>query len=93
MTEVKTLSSHMTALGKIRADSEDDALNGVIDNLIRELQYAHANSKNKSTPTSLAAGTSSEVQAIIGYCKKAIGTKKPEWQILAERHGWNPPNA
>jgi hypothetical protein len=23
-------------------------------------------------------------------CKQATGTKKPEWQILAERNGWSP---
>lgn len=91
LTEIKTISSHMVALGKIRAASEDDSLNFAIDALVRELQYAHANSKIKSTPTSLASGTSQEVKAIIGYCKRAIGTRKPEWQIMAERNGWAPP--
>ena len=93
MSEVKTMSSHLTSLGKIKIASEDGRLNSAIENLIRELQYAHANSKHKSTPISLASGSSQEIQAIINYCKSAIGTKKPEWQILAERNGWTPPKA
>jgi ABC-type glutathione transport system ATPase component len=93
LTEVKTLSSHITSLGKIKNASEDERLNGAIDNLIRDLQFTHANGKHKSTPVALSSGTSPEVQGIINYCKQVVGSKKPEWQILAERHGWTPPKA
>jgi len=93
MSEVKTLASHITSLGKIRVASEDAQLNSALDVLIRDLQFAHAKSKNKSTPVAIASGTSPDVQSIIAYCKRAIGTRKPEWQILAERHGWTPPKA
>ena len=91
LTEEKTLAAHITSLGKIKSASEDERLNSAISDLIRELQYEHANGKHKSTPVAISSGSSSEVQAIINYCKRAIGSQKPEWQILAERHGWTPP--
>jgi hypothetical protein len=91
LREFKTSASHITALGKIRNASEDSTLNQALDILIRELQRFHASSKNKSTPASFASGTSTK--NILAYCEQAIGSKKPEWQILAERHGWTPPAA
>ena len=30
-------------------------------------------------------------QDLEDYCMKRIQSKKPEWQILAERHGWVKP--
>ncbi|MBU2852397.1 hypothetical protein [Acidithiobacillus ferrivorans] len=93
LKEIKSISSHLTALGKVKVASEDTSLNQAIDSLVRELQHAHANSKHKSTPTSLENATAPEAKALLQYCIRAIGSKKPEWQILAERHGWTPPKA
>lgn len=93
LKEIKTAASHLTALGKIRATSEDTNLVRAIDALVRELQSSHARSTSKSTPFSLEAATAPEAINLIKYCKQAIGNKKPEWQILAERNGWTPPKA
>jgi hypothetical protein len=81
----------MTALGKILNSSEDTSLNKLIEIIIKELQLSHLKSKNKSTPLSLEKSTATEVTQLIEYCNLAVGCKKPEWQILAERHGWTPP--
>ncbi len=91
--EIKTAASHLTALGKVRATSEDKNLVQAIDALVRELQSSHAGSKNKSTPFALEASTAPVAINLIRYCNQAIGSKKPEWQILAERNGWTPPKA
>lgn len=88
--DVKTISSHITALGKIRNSTEDDAFKSALDDLIKELQRFHSNSKSKSTPISLEKSTDKALTALKKYCEKNINTKKPEWQILAERHGWGP---
>jgi hypothetical protein len=93
LKEIKTAASHLTALGKIRATSEDKNLIQAIDALVRELQVSHARSKTKSTPFSLETTTAPEALNLIRYCKQAIASKKPEWQILAERNGWTPPKA
>lgn len=91
LSEVKTVSSHMSALGKIRNATEDMSSKQLIDAVINELQRLHLHSKSKSTPLSLEKATASEVVNLITYCKAAVGSKKPEWQILAERNGWTPP--
>jgi hypothetical protein len=90
LMEVKTMSSHMAALGKIKVPSEDTALNQLIEAVIRELQIEYATRKSKSTPVSLDKATAPEFKRLVEYCQRAIGSKKPEWQILAERHGWAP---
>lgn len=89
--EAKTIASHITALGKIRAKTEDDVLLGKIDKAIRSLQGAHAKAtKGKSTPTCLDKATDQAVKDLIEHCKRAVSSDKPEWQIIAERNGWAP---
>lgn len=92
LCETKSVSSHITSLGKIKVETEDTFLKQGLGNVITELQalYANPKNKNKSLPISLEKGTSSDIQKLIEYTKQAIGYKKPEWQILAERNGWQP---
>lgn len=95
LKEVRPISAHMTALGKIKISSEDATLNQMIDIVIQELQTAYANPKNKvkATPISLDKSTNHDFVRLTAYCQNMIGTQKPEWQILAERNGWTPPVA
>lgn len=89
--EAKTIASHITALGKVRAKTEDQVLLGKIDAAIASLQNAHAKAKKgKSTPTCLDKATDSSVKALVEHCQKAVANKKPEWQVIAERNGWAP---
>lgn len=91
LKEVKTISSHMTALGKIRASTEDIKFIGFIDKVIKELAELHKMDKTKSTHISLDSVSEVTVKNLVQYCKETIGSKKPEWQIMAERNGWIPP--
>lgn len=89
--KAKTVSSHITALGNIRAKTEDDVLLGKIDKAIGSLQGAHAKAtKGKSTPTCLDKATDQAVKDLIEHCKRAVSSDKPEWQVIAERNGWAP---
>ena len=89
--EAKTIASHITALGKVRARTEDQVLLDKIDRAISSLQSAHANAKKgKSTPACLDKATDVKVKDLIDHCKKAVANKKPEWQVIAERKGWGP---
>lgn len=90
VSEVKTLSSHMTALGKIKSASEDEKFIAAIDAIIPHLQRAHIASTSKSTPVALDNTSIQEINSLISACKKVVGSKKPEWQVLAERNGWGP---
>lgn len=88
----KSLAAHITSLGKIKVETEDGHLISFIENLIRELQFdlARSKGKGKSIPAALPA-TEQEVRHLLQYCEAALKSKKPEWQILAERNGWTPP--
>lgn len=90
MSEFKTISTHITALGKLRLKTEDAMLIQSIDSVISQLQIAHSRVKSKSTPVSVEKTNIRAANELVTYCQQVIGTKKPEWKILAERNGWGP---
>lgn len=92
LNDLKSITSHITSLGKIMNKIEDTQLQKLLADVIQELQNTHANLKfkAKSTPVALINGTSNVIKALIRYCTTFITAKKPEWQVLAERHGGTP---
>lgn len=92
--EIKTLASHITALGKIMNKTEDPQLRKLLGDVITSLQRTHANprAKNKSTPGSLINAQDVGIQKLIAYCQGFVTARKPEWQVLAEHNGWAPKN-
>ena len=91
LSEYRTISSHITALGKIKIISDDEIITTMIRYIAYDLQERHRNKyTNKSTPISLERWNNQITQNLIQYCNYMIDEKKPEWQILAERHGWAP---
>lgn len=91
ITEVKTMTSHMTALGKLMAITEDFHLRNLIAKLVQALQYQHENSTSKSTPTSLMFFPIPQTMHLHDYCRHQNRLKKAEWQVIAESEGWTPP--
>jgi hypothetical protein len=90
LSEFKTIASHITALGKLRLKTEDSLLVKSIDAVISQLQLAHNKVKSKSTPVSVEKANIRAANELVTYCRKIVGTRRPEWQILAERNGWEP---
>lgn len=72
--------------------TEDTQLQKLLMDVIQDLQGADANPKfnAKSTPVALMSSASHVINALIRYCMIFIVAKKPEWQVLVERHGWTP---
>ena len=91
VAEVKTIPSHMAALGKIRAASEDPQFMYLIQSLVVALQYPHLHGTDKGVPTSLTFWPLPETQRLLEYCNYQNRMKKAEWQVIAEREGWIPP--
>lgn len=91
INEVKTLSSHMISLGKIRLECEDPQLDVYIVALIKALQFQHVYSTSRTTPLALTFFPTAETHSLYVYCLQFKKHKKPEWQVLAERNGWQPP--
>ena len=89
--EVKTISAHMVALGKIYASSEDELLNQHIQAVVTTLEFPFKHGTGRSTPTSLTFQILPQTYWLIEYGKSQRASKKPEWQILAEQNGWIPP--
>ena len=92
VTEVKTMTSHMTSLGKLMALSEDAHLCNLIAQVVKVLQYQYENSTAKSTPTSLMFFPTQQTVQLVDYCRHQNRMKRPEWLVLAEQNGWTPPH-
>ncbi|EKQ0627244.1 hypothetical protein P4P73_005066 [Salmonella enterica] len=93
LKKIQTLATHIKSLGRILNTTEDTSLKDLIQTTLTLLQQAHANNKlkGKSTPANLYNAQQAPIKALITYCERLIQAKKPEWQVLAERHGWTPP--
>lgn len=91
VTEIRTLSAHLGALGKIMALTEDRQLYDLTHFVVFNLQYQMQHSVGRQIPISLMSFPSQQVVQLVDYCKHQKQSKKEEWQVLAERHGWSPP--
>ncbi|MGR0116419.1 hypothetical protein [Ralstonia pseudosolanacearum] len=98
LKDMRTITSHITNLSKIQVKTEDNQLAALLGKLVTGLQQIHRNasaSKSKvkglTTPGNLYDRPETEIRQLIHYCQAHILPKKPEWQVLAERHGWTPP--
>jgi hypothetical protein len=86
VSETKTLAQHITRLGKLKIDTEDTKLMQLLENFVNRLQRLHASSKTKSTPITLDQISRAVALDLLKYCAEHKKSKKPEWEILAERH-------
>lgn len=94
LKNIVTISTHIKNLGKILNKTEDPKLHQLIGDTIMMLQQAHSNKRigGKSTPGSLYTTEKTQIILLKNYCETFVATKKPEWQVLAERNGWTPPS-
>ena len=93
MSSFMTISQHIKKLSEIKQIAIDTNLAIGINNLIVDLQYLHRISKSKSTPVSISQAPSNHYGKLQKYCIKQLKSTKPEWQIMAEKKGWNPPSS
>ena len=72
--------------------TEDTQLQKLLAEVIMELQRMHIrlDFKYKSKPFNLINDKSNTIIELIDYCVNFITAQKPEWPVLAERHGWVP---
>lgn len=89
LKDLKSIASHITSLGKLMNKTEDTQLQKLLAEVIMELQRMHIRPdfKYKSKPLNLINGKSNTIRELIDYCVNFITAQKPEWQVLAERHG------
>ena len=88
-----TLASIINKLNRVFIATEDTGLKKLIapvvtrlEEALRELPY-----NKKSVRGSLRQQFKGEpYKSVVEYCQKCISATKPQWQIIAEHHGWGP---
>lgn len=88
-----SLSAKYNALMKLYYKTEDCVLKNYIRQYADVLQEAEVYRKRKlpsHTHQVLLEGNRFKVE-LESYCTEIKMSKKPEWQVLAERYGWTPP--
>lgn len=85
-----TVNSIYNKLTKVSVSTEDRTLRNEVEDVLKILGRAAKGSVNLSSvvPIDLSDG---RYGRIVGYCDKCLASSKPQWQILAERNGWIPP--
>jgi len=93
LVDYGTLASIINKFNRVHITTEDADLRKLIepviagiDKVLRDLPIS-----KKSVRASLRQQLKVEpYKSVVEYCQKCIGSKKPQWQIIAERHGWGP---
>lgn len=90
--QMRSIVNHIKKLGNLLPEIQDSKLKALLEATVIGLQRAHASPRVKttSTPGSLYGLKENAVVQLVQYCEKTIGTKKPEWQVEAERNNWGP---
>ena len=93
LVDYGTLASIINKLNKVLIATEDSHLQKLIepvvarvDKVLRDLPGG-----KKSVKASLRQQLKVEpFKSVVEYCQKCISSTKPQWQIIAEHHGWGP---
>ncbi|KWU18032.1 hypothetical protein [Achromobacter xylosoxidans] len=98
---IETLSSftlpgaRANALTKIQHATEDQQLKTLLQPAIDHLTHT-ARLLASKMPTQGDGKTlflrKEPWAALVDYCNAIVATQKPDWQVLAERAGWQPPS-
>lgn len=92
LKKTQTTAQHITGLGKILTSTEDPQLKQLVHTVYSLMQRAHLSAKTgKSTPGHYYGSPDNAIRELIAYCESYIQAGKPEWQVMAEKHGWTPP--
>lgn len=91
LMEVKTPAKHLSEITKIINLTEDAELKKLLTPVITALtQHSTvAPPLARKEPRNFSRGV--PFDAVFHYCLPKIQAKRPEWQIIALRNGWTPP--
>lgn len=83
-----TISQKYNSMLKLLYSTEDSTLIGLLRKYcdIKRSCIGH-----KMISDSVAKETRDSIASIKEYCNMRIEENKPQWQIIAEQHGWRPP--
>ena len=93
LVDYGTLASIVNKLNRVLITTEDIDLNNLIQPVITRVEKALRDLPHgkQSMKTSLRQQLKVEpFKSVAEYCQQCIGSTKPQWQIIAEQHGWGP---
>ena len=93
LVDYGTLASIINKLNRVLIATEDTDLKKLIEPVVARLDKVLRDlpSGKKSVKASLRQQLKVEpFKSVLEYCEKCIGSTKPQWQIIAEHHGWGP---
>lgn len=93
LVEHAPMSSIANKLSKKLIETEDDTLKRLLRAVAAKINEAllDAPANKKSVKVCLANATRNDpYKSLAEYCDHCIKSTKPQWQIIAEQHGWGP---
>ena len=93
LVDYGTLASIINKLNRVLIATEDTELKELIEPVVARVDKVLRDLPNgkKSVTVSLRQQRTVEpFKSVDEYCQKCIGSTKPQWQIIAEYHGWGP---
>ena len=93
LVDYGTLASIINKLNRVLIATEDTDLKKLIEPVVARVDKVLRDlpSGKQSVRASLRQQLKVEpFKSVVEYCEKCIGTTKPQWQIIAEHHGWGP---
>jgi hypothetical protein len=83
-----TLPVHINRFSKIFVETEDASLKKLLAAVVRQLKLA---SLNQSKGVASLRIQDSPYKELADYSQRCLASVKPQWQLIAEQHGWQPP--
>ena len=93
LVDYGTLPSIINKLNRVLIATEDPDLKKLIEPVVARVDKALRDLPNgkKSVKASLRQQLKVDpFKSVVEYCQKCIDLTKPQWQIIAEHHGWAP---
>jgi len=93
LVDYGTLASIINKLNRVLIATEDTDLKKLIEPVVARVDKVLRDlpSGKNSVKASLRQQLKVEpFKSVVEYCQKCIGSAKPQWQIIAEHHGWGP---
>ena len=88
MLDHSTTNTLINKLNKVFVATEDTDLRKLLAPVIRTFKEA-ATLQTKQVAGAVSVNDP-RYRPLVDYCRQCINSVKPQWQIIAERHGWGP---
>lgn len=91
-TSIASLSQFQNKLNKVFVATEDPTLKKLLLPVVAKLNETFRNSSSSAASRKAQLNMLVEpYKSLHYYCNRCIQEAKPQWQVIAEKHGWAPP--